>query len=431
MSYLKRIKLPVDNTGEGEMCMKREGRWQRRLTLAAVLFGCVLGWGMIASPAFAAQAGDTVMAGWNRVAGTYNAQGQIVMNVCTEDYQTKSGTVIEADHVNSNALEALCSGDAQKTIVIPAGSVVELMNVVHPGSNTTIIADGATLIMNEAHKGILANRPKAVNYQSLQNVRIQGGTWKLRNETDSCSVFRFSHGSDLVIDGVTIVSNYESHAIALVAMKDATVQNCMLQVQGRKNSNSVEEALQIDVATPKTAPALVQFGSRYVQGQTCKNIRILNNTIEGSRGLGVNFDGSGARKYVNQFHDKITIIGNTMTGYSAEGCVIYNTLNAVVKDNVITSHSTRRKKSYSVGLNVTIQGKAQKKKMKKAKLLVEGNTIYGVRQGMQLVSMTSSKYKKATVRNNQCYAPKKKEALRLSKGAAKKIVNVKNKLYKR
>ena len=69
--------------------------------------------------------------------------------------------------------------------------------------------------------------------------------------------------------------------------------------------------------------------------------------------------------------------------------------------------------------------------MKKAKLLVEGNTIYGVRQGMQLVSMTSSKYKKATVRNNQCYAPKKKEALRLSKGAAKKIVNVKNKLYKR
>ena len=411
--------------------MKKKREWRRLLPLAALMFCCAIGWGMFSASVSAHQAGETVMGGWNRVAGTYNDKGQIVMNVCTEDYKTKGGDVIRYAHVNSNALSALCSGNEKKTIVIPSGSTVELINGIHPGSNTTIIADGATLVMNEKGKGILASRPTATGYKSIQNVRIQGGTWKLTDEEGSCSVIRFSHGSNVVIDGVTIVSNYESHAIELIAMKNTTVQNSTLKVQGKANKNSLEEALQIDIATPKTAPPLVQYGAKYVKGQTCKNIKILNNTIEGSRGLCVNFDGGDGRKYVNKFHDKITIIGNTMTGYSAEGCVIYNTLNAVVKNNTITSHSTRKTKSYSVGLNITVQGKAAKKQMKKAKIAVTNNTIYGVRQGMQLVSLTSSKYNKVTVKNNKCYAPKKKNAIMLSKKAGKKIVNKKNKMYKR
>lgn len=411
--------------------MKNKTEGQLLLPLAAFVLFCALGWGIFSASVSAHQAGETVMGGWNRVAGTYNDKGQIVMNVCTEDYKTKGGEVVRYDHVNSNALSALCSGNEKKTIVIPSGSTVDLLNGIHPGSNTTIIADGATLVMNDKGKGILASRPTATGYKSIQNVRIQGGTWKLTDEEGSCSVIRFSHGSNVVIDGVTIVSNYESHAIELIAMKNTTVQNSTMKVQGKANKNSLEEALQIDVATPKTAPPLVQYGDKYVKGQTCKNIKILNNTIEGSRGLCVNFDSGDGRKYVNKFHDKITIIGNTMTGYSAEGCVIYNTLNAVVKDNTITSHSTRKTKSYSVGLNITVQGKAPKKKMKKAKIVVTNNTIYGVRQGMQMVSLTSSKYKKAIVKNNRCYAPKKKNAIMLSKKAAKTIVNKKNKMYKR
>lgn len=411
--------------------MKKEKRWQRLLLLAAFLLTGALGWAGASSSVSAHQAGEAVMGGWNRPAGIYNDKGQIVMNVCTEDYTTKAGEVIQADHVNSNALEALCSGNEPKTIVIPSGSTVELMNVVHPGSNTTIIADGATLVMNEKGKGILANRPTAVNYKSIQNVRIQGGTWKLKDDKEGCSVIRFCHGENVVIDGITVVSNYEGHAIALIAMKDTTIQNSTLKVQGTKSKNCVEEAIQIDIATPKTAPPLAQYGSQYVKGQTCENITVMNNTIEGSRGLCVNFDGSGSGKYINKFHDKITIIGNTMTGYTAEGCVIYNTLNAVVKNNTITTYSTLKKKSYSVGLNITVQGKAPKNKMKKAKLIVENNTVYGVRQGLQLVSLTSSKYKKATVKNNQCYAPKKKNAIMLSKKAAKKIVSKNNKMFKR
>ncbi len=372
------------------------------------------------------QPGDVVMGSWGRVAGTYNAQGQIVLNVCTEKYKQ-----VSHPHVNSNALDALCGNDQPKTIVIPAGSTVELENIFHIGSNTTIIADGATLVMKEAGKGIINNRPDAVNYQALENVRIQGGTWKTDDQSRSYSVMRFAHGNNLTIENATVVANYESHAIELIAMKNVVVRHCKLLMQENKKKNSVEEALQIDIASPKTAPGLVQFGSRYVQGQTCKNIQILNNEIEGSRGVCANYAGQEGKKYKNKFHDKITIIGNKMTGYSAEGCVIYNTYNAVVKNNVVKTFSTRKKKSYAVGFNVTLQGKAPKKQMKKARLLIEGNTIYGIRQGMQLVTMSGSKYKAVTVRNNHCYAPKKKNALVLNKNAASRIKQSNNQSHKR
>lgn len=405
--------------------MKQE-RWI--LTLA-VLFSLYF-WGLLSVPASAYSAGDVVMGSWNRVAGTYNDQGQIVMNVCTEDIQSRSGVITYA-HVNSNALDALCGGDEQKTIVIPSGSVVELENVVHLGSNTTIIADGATLIMTQSGKGVLNNIPRVANYNSIENVRIQGGTWKGTSETGGGSTIRLNHGRNIIIENAVVSANYESHAIELIAMENVTVRNCQLEVYGRKNKNSVEEALQIDIASPKTAPALVPYGSQYVQGQTCNNIFILNNKIEGSRGLCANFAGSEGKKYKNKYHGSITVIGNTMTGYSAEGCVIYNTKNAVVKDNIITTYSTRKKKSYSVGLNITLQGKASKKSMKKSKITVTGNTVYGFRQGIQLVSMTSSKYKTAVFQNNRCYATKKKAGLMASSKAASRIKKKNNTSYKR
>ena len=90
------------------------------------------------------------------------------MNVCTEKKGGES-----AGYINSSTLNMLCSGDQKKTIVIPPGSRVELTNMVYLGSNTTIIADGATIVMTSKDKGILSNKPDAVNYHSLTNVKIR------------------------------------------------------------------------------------------------------------------------------------------------------------------------------------------------------------------------------------------------------------------
>lgn len=174
-------------------------------------------------------AGVEVMGDKKQIAGTFNEQGQIVMNVCTKPQNGSS-----AGYINSNTLNTLCSGDQKKTIVIPAGSRVELTNVVYLGSNTTIIADGATIVMLSDDKGIFSNKPDAVKYRSLTNVKIQGGTWKITDKQNACSVMAFNHGSNLEIDNVTILSNYESHAIELIAMKNVTVKNSTLKVDGKR-----------------------------------------------------------------------------------------------------------------------------------------------------------------------------------------------------
>ena len=125
---------------------------------------------LTAVPASAASSdltGVEILGRKKQLAGTFNEQGQIVMNVCTEKKGGES-----AGYINSSTLNMLCSGDQKKTIVIPPGSRVELTNMVYLGSNTTIIADGATIVMTSKDKGILSNKPDAVNYRSLTNVKI-------------------------------------------------------------------------------------------------------------------------------------------------------------------------------------------------------------------------------------------------------------------
>ena len=388
---------------------------------------CLMAVILFKMPAYAADAaaeGVEIMGERNRVAGTLNAEGQIVMNVCTEDQGSRS-----AGSINSSTLNTLCGGDQAKTVVIPSGSRVELANVVYLGSNTTIIADGATIVMTSEDKGILSNKPADVNYRAISNVRIQGGIWQITDLKNACSVMAFSHGTNLVIEGATILSNYQSHAIELIAMKDTTVRGCDLKAQGKVKKKSVEEALQIDVAAPKTAPVLVQYGKKFVNGQTCKNIKVLNNTIEGSRGVCANFAGADGTKYKNKFHENIVIKGNTLTGQSAEGCVLYNTLSAVVKNNTITTNSSRKSQSYSVGLNITIQGKASGKKTGKSKVTIAKNTVYGYRQGIQVASLTSSRYKKAVLKNNKAYASSKGSAIATS--GARSVSSKGNTMLKR
>lgn len=410
---------------------KRETKLTIRIFTTGVCFGVLSIFLLIlffppimASAASKNLEGVKVMGGRNQLAGTFNEEGQIVMNVCTKPQNGSS-----AGYINSNTLNTLCNGDQRKTIVIPSGSRVELTNVVYLGSNTTIIADGATIVMLSEDKGIFANKPSAVNYRSLSNVKIQGGTWEITDKKNACSVMAFNHGSNLEINNVRILSNYESHAIELIAMKNVTVKNSTMKVQGKKKKNSVEEALQIDVATPTTAPALVPYGKKYVKGQTCKNIKILNNQIEGSRGVCANYCNTAGGKYVNKFHDNITIQGNTMVGYSAEGCTLYNTLRAVVKNNVIITYSTRKNESYSVGLNITIQGKASKKKCNSSKIKAVNNTVYGYRQGIQVITRSSSRYKTVIVKKNKSYASLKKNAVVVS--GSKNVKNTENQTGKR
>lgn len=350
---------------------------------------CIMALGISAVGVSAAE-GEEITSSRGQIIGRYDAEGQIVFRPDNNP------------HNNVIALNELCGNSQKKTIVISRGETVKVDAVIYLGSNTTVKADGATIVQTMDGKGILANDVTKSNYDSVENVTIQGGIWKNEKNKQVASMIRFAHGRNLIVDNSTILTNYKGHAIELIAMKNVTIQNSTLKAIGKVQKNSVEEALQIDIATPLTAPGIAKaYGKKYTKGETCKNIKVLKNTITGGRGICANF-ASREKQYINKFHDNITIIGNKVNGKSAEGVALFNTLNSTVKNNTIVSGSTRKKEAYSIGLNVLIMGSSAN--TKKASVTVQGNTIKGGRQGMQIASKTSSKYRKAVVRKNKLFA---------------------------
>lgn len=352
------------------------------------------------------------------VIGVYQADGSILY-VPQEDPAR-----------NRQAIEYLLENDETKTLIFPKDHTVKVDAVLDIGDNTTIIADGATIIQVNDGVGLIKHTVDKVDYESISHVTIQGGTWKNAINNTGCTMFRFAHGTDLNFKGVTIETNYQGHALELIACKDVIVENCHLYAanDSTKSKDSVEEALQIDLATPKTAPGVLAStgDEKFVKGQTCDNITIKNCTVSGSRGICANYAASES-KYKNKFHTNVTITNCKATGESAEGIVLFNTVGAKVKNCTIRSNSTRKDEAYSIGLHLALMGK--NKISTKYTNVISGNKIYGYRQALQIYSHTSSQYGKTTVKKNKGWASDKNTAYKLT--SCKKLTESQNTAKKR
>ncbi len=395
--------------------------WKKAVILMIAL---TVGFAFSVTTAFGAAEGQQIMGDHKRVIGIYNATGEIEFQPATSNEGASPAKL------NAAALTRLCEGNQEKTIVIPAGADVKINYAIKIGDNTTIKADGATIIQTDSKKGMMANDVDALNYNSLKNVKIIGGTWKTASGAGlKGTMFKFAHAQNILFDGCNISSNYAGHSIELIACKNATVQNCVINGVGSASKTCLEEQIQIDIATPKTAPGIVQYGAKYVNGQTCKNIKILNNTIKGARGVCANF-ASKESKFKSKFHSNITVSGNTITGVRSEALALFNTTSATVTNNKIYSKGSRTSSAYTVGLHCALFGKAPKF-IKKAKITISGNTIKGGRQAVQVYSHTGSKYGKVSITKNKLYCKKgKKNALKAPKQSISKVSTKGNKTYK-
>lgn len=310
---------------------------------------------------------------------------------------------------NANALEYLLDNDEEKTLVIPEGVTVYLDEVLDIGSNTTIIATGAEIIQKKANIGVLHHAVDGYQYDAIKNVTIIGGHWTHETNKDAVTMFRFIHGSDLTFQNVTIDTNYIGHAMTLVACKNVTVDSCTM-VAGNpstKKKTSVEEALQLDIATPNTSP---NAGTgKFVNGQICQNITVKNSTIKGSRGMSANISKKYPEFYKN-YHKNITVKNCELYGASAEGLALLNAVGYHITGNKITSAGTVTKNNYSDGLHIVLFG--SNKSSKKYSNSITGNTIRGKVHGVNMWSFTKALYGKTTAKNNKIYTKtgKKTEA---------------------
>lgn len=328
----------------------------------------------------------------------------------------------KTDYKNiTNALEE------DSEVILEKNKTYYLKGTLWVKSNQSITATGATII---SKTGVFRNKPTKTNYKSIANFTVDGGTWKNVSKAGyKKSMIQFSHSQNITIKNATVYCNYQGHAIELVACKNVTVDNCVLKPLGKCPKNSVEEQLQIDIATPVTAPTVGNYGKKFVRGQTCQNITVSNCKITGGRGVCANF-ASKEKKYQTKFHKNIVLRNNTITGISAEGVALFNVCGATVEDNVIVSKSKRTNTAYSVGLHIAMFGKAPSG-MKSAVYKVNRNSIKGGREGFYVYSHSSSKFGKVIAKRNKCYAKAgKKQAIEVTKESVKKITLSKNKAYK-
>lgn len=365
-----------------------------------------------------AKAGDEVMSSVSsRVLGTYQEDGSILFKMQ------------EDAHANGNALWELLSSDKKKTIVLPKKKI-KIDRVLYVGNNTTLIATGATIFQTDWQKTLIIHDCDKTNYNSLKNVTIKGGTWQIKDNAKarrSTSSFRFNHAQNINIIGCKIETNHISHAIELIACKNVTVDKCTLTAKGKTKSDSLEEALQIDIATKATAPSCAAYGNKYVKGQTCKNITVKNCKITGSRGICANKTDTEGGKWLKNHHENIKITGNTLTGVTSEALALHNVAGATVKNNTITSKGSRTGTVYTIGLNLCSFG--YNNVTSKHKITIEGNTIKGGLRGLYINTASSNKFGKTTIKNNKLYA-KSGTANAMVVSKCTSVTKKNNKLYK-
>ena len=266
-------------------------------------------------------------------------------------------------------------------------------------SNWTIDATGATIYCPEG-RAMFDHEITKTNYNSLKNVTIKGGKW-LYNSKDGYykSTMHFTHARNIKLLNMTInTTNYEGHTIELVACKNVTISNCKITPKGKPNKSSVEEPIQIDLATESTAPFLA--GTKFANGATCQDIKIIKCTVKGNRAVCANYSPRES-KYLGKFHSGITIKNCKLTGVSAEALALFNTYSANVTGNTIITKAPLSRDSYSVGCHFHIFG--NNSKASKGKITVSKNTIKGGRQALYFFSHSKTGFGTVNVDTNHLY----------------------------
>ena len=324
------------------------------------------------------------------------------------------GTTIRMVNMNDSwkngaALSYILNNNVKKTVVLPKGKY-EIDRTIHIGNDTAIEATGTKYKLVSAGKNIFNNDCTGPEYGCLKNFSINGGSWDVAGMTaqkKAFTSFRFAHATNLKLSNMEITSNYINHALEIIACKNVVIDGVNIDCLGSPKKNCSEENIQIDLATPKTAPQLVKFGKKYVQGQTCHNVTIKNCNVTGSRGICANTTPADNQKWYTKYHSNISVINCTITGATSEALVLQNCKGVTVKYNKIVSNSKRLNDVHSIGLNILFF-KADKS-TSKYKYEVIGNTVKGGRQGIYIISYGGNKFGTTTVRDNKAYCKNGKD----------------------
>ena len=352
--------------------------------------------------------------------------------------ETQAGSVKEyvispdGSEDTSNVLKKCLqsNGDNGVKVTLQPGNY-DLRYTLQLYSNTTIIAEGATITQTNAGRGCLMNgTPAKGKYNSISNITVQGGMWVTTTKPDPTKskkkngfypgfcTFLFFHGKNITIENCSFKNNYNGHYIEFSGIENGKILNCNMDVKGSKIiEEDNQEAIQIDnTYAQSNAPSAQPWDDT-----PCKNIVIDGCKIRYARGIGTNRVGKS-------FFENIQITNNTIVTTKGEGINAYDIKGLTIKGNTV--NVKHKAKNYrSTGIYVGLDSKISK--WGKYSTTISNNKITGYQNGLKLYSLSGSSFNKVTLEKNVIASRKSKEdALSLDQKHIKKLVNKGNKLKK-
>ena len=243
------------------------------------------------------------------------------------------------------------SGNTQYVFNFPKGEYVLNDTVLKVYSYSTLNMDGCTLKRSgpqKEWKSMLrignatgeSDEPGAYGYNGYHDITIKGGTFDgngnkaATNNTDSPSLLRFGHGSNLTFEGVTFKNSYDNHHMEFAACKGITIRNCFFEgfvpKKGKTGAKAVNyannEAVQFDIMHIERHFPQYPF----LDDTPCQDIVVDGCTFTNlQRGLGTHSAVAGS------YFTNIAFTNNTFSDIGGYAIVATNYKNAVISGNTI------------------------------------------------------------------------------------------------
>ena len=310
------------------------------------------------------------------------------------DYGVSAGEGDSATKIQ-NALNAARDAGGG-TVYIPTGTY-NLGSRLEIYTGTTLLLSQKAVMFRQHTSNMIINGLAGASYSGYAgqtDIKIIGGIWECRGAaypTTPAMGISIGHGSNIIIQDLTISNVGGYHAIEINSSKNVRISNCRFVGFVNTGSRGYSEAVQIDLA--KGSAYFGAFGSYDNTPSTDVVIEKCYFGPSGTAGTTSWPTGIGSHSYTSTYkHTNVKIIGNTfdsMTEYAIRLDVTYE--DTIISNNIIKNCYAGIGAGFDTGDRIT-SGQQCKN------LIITGNQIEGTGSGHHGIYILN--YDGVTVNNN-------------------------------
>lgn len=287
---------------------------------------------------------------------------------------------------------------------IPAGQYY-ISGALYLQSNTTLKLDEQAIIKRSKAaiddfnmlrvSDFSHNSAEYTGYSLCHDITIIGGTWdggSISKATQTKNLIYIGHSKNVTISNTTIKNCYGAHALEFAGVYNGNINHCTFTGFRYSTDKFTDEAIQIDICDQNKTDKVKWAPGYNVDGTTCKNIVISNNTfIDYPRGVGshhIYTSGTYTKGKHSGPYENITIKNNTFRRSAASNQYLCSTgIFIMGAKNIKISKNTVNR--YSYGIWVKNSSKISVKK-NTLKFNNKANIIYSNNKDMRNLSIRFS-----------------------------------------